>query len=81
VIGFFILLGAMISSAFIPTTGLSLAIGAGFVLFACVSILFQTSLVKGGEKNYVMATISFYVSIYNLFVSLLSIFGFLSKDE
>jgi modulator of FtsH protease len=52
VIGFFILLGAMIVSAVIPTTGLSLAISAGFVLFACMSILFQTSLiVKGGEKN------------------------------
>jgi len=39
-------------------------------------ILFETSrIVNGGETNYVMATVSLYVSVFNLFTSLLSLFG------
>ena len=58
------------------------AISAGFVLFSSVCILFQTSaIIHGGERNYIMATISLYVSIYNLFVSLLQIFGIMSSDD
>lgn len=80
--GFFILLTAMVVSMFFHTTFMSLAISAGFVLFACASILFQTSLiVRGGETNYVVATISLYVSIYNLFVSIMSLTSFFSKDD
>jgi modulator of FtsH protease len=52
------------------------------VLFSSVCILFQTSaIIQGGERNYIMATISLYVSIYNLFVSLLQIFGIMSRDD
>jgi modulator of FtsH protease len=44
-------------------------------------ILFETSrIVNGGETNYVMATVSLYVSIFNLFTSLLSLFGFGSNE-
>lgn len=82
VAGFFILLTAMIIAMFVKTTFLSLAICVGFVLFACMSILFQTSLIiRGGETNYIIATISLYVAIYNLFVSILSLTGFFSKDD
>lgn len=82
VAGFFVLLTAMIIAMFVQTTFLSLAISVGFVLFACMSILFQTSLiVKGGEDNYILATVSLYVAIYNLFVSLLSLTGFFSKED
>ena len=43
--------------------------------------MFQTSqIIHGGETNYVMATVSLYVSIYNLFVSLLSLLGFANSD-
>ena len=80
--GFFVLLGATLASFFFQISGLQLAISAGFVLFSSVCILFQTSaIIQGGERNYIMATISLYVSIYNLFISLLQIFGIMSRDD
>jgi modulator of FtsH protease len=45
-------------------------------------ILYQTSdMVHGRETNYIMATVTLYVSIYNLFTSLLQIFGMLGGEE
>lgn len=80
--GFFILIAAMVAAIFVKTTVLSLAISAGFVLFSCMTILFQTSqIINGGERNYILATVTLYVSIYNLFVSLLSLTSFFSKDD
>ena len=80
--GFFVVLGATLASFFFQISGLQLAISAGFVLFSSVCILFQTSaIIQGGERNYIMATISLYVSIYNLFISLLQIFGIMSRDD
>ena len=55
---------------------LSLAVSAMFVLLASGLILWQTSeIVHGGETNYLMATVTLYVSIYNLFTSLLHLLG------
>lgn len=55
---------------------LSLAISFLFVLIASGMILFETSqIIQGGETNYIMATVSLYVAIYNLFISLLQILG------
>ncbi|UCP11705.1 Bax inhibitor-1/YccA family protein [Pseudomonas sp. MM213] len=72
--GFFVLLGATLASFFFQVSGLQLAISAGFVLFSSVCILFQTSaIIHGGERNYIMATISLYVSIYLMFTSILGI--------
>ena len=80
--GFFVLLAAVLASMFFQISGLQLAISAGFVLFSSVCILFQTSaIIHGGERNYIMATISLYVSIYNLFVSLLQLFGIMGRDD
>ena len=80
--GFFVLLGAVVASFFFQVSGLQLAISAGFVLFSSVCILFQTSaIIHGGERNYIMATISLYVSIYNLFVSLLQLVGLAGGDD
>lgn len=80
--GFFVLLGAVAASFFFDISGLQLAISAGFVLFSSACILFQTSaIIQGGERNYIMATISLYVSIYNLFVSLLQILGVVSSND
>ncbi|MCF6283320.1 MAG: Bax inhibitor-1/YccA family protein [Candidatus Polarisedimenticolaceae bacterium] len=65
-------LGAMIFS--IPA--LSLAVSAMFVLLMAGLILYQTSeIIHGGETNYIMATVTLYVSIYNLFTSLLHLLG------
>ncbi|MNZ23373.1 Modulator of FtsH protease YccA [compost metagenome] len=80
--GFFVLLGAVLVSLFFQISGLQLAISAGFVLFSSAMILFQTSaIIHGGERNYIMATISLYVSIYNMFISLLQIFGIMGSDD
>lgn len=80
--GFFVLLGASLAGLFFEISGLQLAISAGFVLFSSVCILYQTSeIIHGGERNYIMATISLYVSIYNLFVSLLQILGVFGGDD
>ncbi|WP_044872818.1 Bax inhibitor-1/YccA family protein [Pseudomonas sp. LFM046] len=80
--GFFVLLGAMLVSFSFNVSGLQLAISAGFVVFSSVCILFQTSaIIHGGERNYIMATISLYISIYNLFISLLQLVGVMSSDD
>jgi len=56
--------------------GLSLAVSAMFVLLMSGMILYQTSeIIHGGETNYILATVSLYVSIYNLFLSLLQLLG------
>lgn len=58
-------------------TGLNLAISSLVVLVMSGLILFDTSrIINGGETNYIMATVSLYLSIYNLFVSLLHLLGF-----
>ncbi|MGV8844453.1 MAG: Bax inhibitor-1/YccA family protein [Pseudomonas sp.] len=80
--GFFVLLGCVLVSLFFNISGLQLAISAGFVLFSSAVILYQTSaIIHGGERNYIMATISLYVSIYNLFVSLLQIMGIMGSND
>ena len=61
---------------------LRLALSAGFMLFASAAILFQTGqIVNGGERNYILATITLYASIYNLFMSLLHLLMAFSGDD
>ena len=61
---------------------LSLAVSAMFILLMSGLILSQTSqIVHGGETNYVMATITLYIAIYNLFLSLLQILGIFGGDD
>lgn len=75
-VGFLVLLTGVIANLFLGLGGLHLALSAGFVLFSSAIILFQTGqIVHGGETNYILATVTLFVSIYNLFVSLLSLLG------
>jgi modulator of FtsH protease len=61
---------------------LSLAVSAMFVLLMSGLILYQTSeLIHGGETNYILATVTLYVSIYNLFLSLLQLLSAFSGDD
>jgi len=61
---------------------LSLAVSSAFVLLMSGLILYQTSsLINGGETNYIMATVTLFVSIFNLFTSLLHLLGALGGDE
>lgn len=60
---------------------LSLVVSGMFLIVSSALILFQTSaIIKGGETNYIVATVSLYVSIYNMFLSLLHILGVASDD-
>lgn len=76
-------IGVLIASMFgVQVQPFALAVSAMFALLMCGMILFQTGeIVNGGETNYILATISLYVSIYNLFTSLLHLLGFASKDD
>ncbi len=79
--GFVVLLVAVVANIFLQLPALHLAISALFILFSAGAILWETSnIIHGGETNYIRATVSLYVSLYNIFVSLLSLLGFASKD-
>ncbi|MBI3771559.1 MAG: Bax inhibitor-1/YccA family protein [Gammaproteobacteria bacterium] len=62
-------------------SGASLALSGLVAMLMCGFILFDTSrIVNGGETNYIMATVSLYLNIYNLFISLLQLIGFANDD-
>ena len=67
---------------FFHLSTLSLVVSGMFLIVSSALILFQTSaIIRGGETNYIMATVSLYVSIYNMFLSLLHLLGFASSDD
>jgi len=71
-----------IGAAVFSVPALSLAVSAMFILLMSAMILYQTSaIIHGGETNYIMATITLYVSIYNIFLSLLQLLGVFGGDE
>lgn len=73
---------AMIAGIFFNIPGLQLAISAAFVLISSGMILFQTSeIIHGGQHNYIVATVALFVSIYNLFISLLQLLGAFSGRD
>jgi modulator of FtsH protease len=77
-VGFLAGLGAI----FFEMPGLSLAVSAMFVLLMSGLILYETSnIINGGETNYIMATVTLYVAIFNLFTSLLHLIGFMGDNE
>lgn len=72
---------ASLAAVFLEIPALSLTISAVFVLLMSGMILWETNnIVRGGETNYVMATLSLFVSIFNLFTSLLHLLGFANKE-
>lgn len=71
-IGFFVLMIAMLANVFLQLPALSMALTAGIMLFAAAAIAYTINqIVRGGETNYISATLTLYVNIYNLFTSLL----------
>ena len=73
---------AGLGAVFFEMPGLSLAVSALFVLLMAGLILYETSnIINGGETNYIMATVTLYVAIFNLFTSLLHLLGFMGGDE
>jgi len=81
-VGILVAFLAGLGAFFFEMPGLSLAVSAMFVLLMAGLILFETSnIIHGGETNYIMATVTLYISIYNLFTSLLHLIGAFSGDE
>jgi len=80
--GMVIAMVAGLGAVFFELTALSLAVSAMVAMLSAGMILFETSrIVNGGETNYVLATVSLFVSIFNLFTSLLSLFGFGTSND
>jgi modulator of FtsH protease len=80
--GFIVIMVGALAAWLFEIPMLMLAISVGIVLFSCAAILWQTSeIIHGGETNYISATVGLYVSIYNLFLSLLTLLGVMNSDD
>jgi modulator of FtsH protease len=81
VVGMIVALLAMLANIFLQIPALSLTISAAVVLIFSGFLLYDTSrIINGGETNYVWATIQLYISIYNIFLSLLHLLGALGDE-
>lgn len=80
--GMMVVLIAMLANIFLEMPVLSLVISGVVILLMSAMILFDTGrIVNGGETNYIMATVSLYLSLYNIFVSLLQLLGLAGNDD
>ena len=87
-IGGFLMVGiivgfvASLAAIFFELPALSLAVSAIFVLLMSGMILYETSnIIHGGETNYIMATVGLFVTIFNLFTSLMQLLGFMNSND
>lgn len=73
---------ASLAAVFFELPALSLAVSAIFVLLMSGLILYETSnIIHGGETNYIMATVGLFVTIFNLFTSLMQLLGFMNSND
>jgi modulator of FtsH protease len=80
--GFIVVLLASLANLFLAIPVLSLAISGAVIMIMSGFILYDTSrMVRGGETNYILATVGLYLSLYNIFVSLLQILGAFNGDD
>jgi modulator of FtsH protease len=80
-VGLIVLFGAIIVSLFTQMPALNLAISAGMILLMSGFLLFDTSrIINGGETNYIRATVSLFINIFNIFTSLLHLLGVLGDE-
>ncbi|KGJ98716.1 Bax inhibitor-1/YccA family protein [Thalassotalea sp. ND16A] len=81
-VGLLVAIVAAIANIFLAIPALSLAVSAGIILVMSGLILFDTSrIIHGGERNYIRATVSLYLNIYNIFVHLLHLLAVLSGND
>ena len=81
-VGILLAFVAGLAAIFLEIPALSLTVSAAFVLLMSGLILYETSnIIHGGETNYVMATVTLFVSIFNLFTSLLHLLGFMNSSD
>ena len=82
VVGLVVVIVAAIANMFFAVPAVSLAISAAIVFIMSGFILFDTSrIINGGETNYIRATVSLYLNIYNLFTSMLHLLGAFGGDD
>lgn len=81
-VGLLVAIVAMIANIFLAIPALSLTISAAVVLIMSGLILWDTCrIISGGETNYIRATISLYLNVYNLFVHMLHLLTALGGDD
>lgn len=81
-VGMIVGIVASLGAVFFELPALSLAVSAIFVLLMSGMILYETSnIIHGGETNYIMATVGLFVTIFNLFTSLMQVLGFMNSDD
>ena len=81
-VGFLLVLIAALANIFLQIPAMSLAISSVVILIMSGFILYDTSrIIHGGETNYVLATIGLYMTIFNIFISLLQILGIMGNDD
>jgi modulator of FtsH protease len=79
--GMMVVVVAMVANLFLNMPALALALSGAIILLMSGFILFDTSRIKNGyETNYIMATYGIYLSIFNIFISLLSILGIMGDE-
>lgn len=72
---------AGLAAYFFNLSGLALAVSCVFLVLSSMMIMWQTSqIIHGGETNYISATVTLYVSLYNIFTSLLHLLGVFGDD-
>lgn len=80
--GIFVAIALMVVSFFVQMPALQMAISALMIMLMTGMIAYQTSaIINGGETNYISAAVTLYVSIYNLFLSLLHLLGIFGSDD
>ncbi|MFT7561753.1 MAG: modulator of FtsH protease [Flavobacteriales bacterium] len=81
-VGIIVAFVAAIANIFLNIPALSITVSSVFVILMSGLILYQTSeIINGGETNYIMATVTLFVSIFNLFTSLLHLLGIFNSNE
>lgn len=80
-VGLIVMIVAMVANMFLQIPALSLALSAGIIMIMSGLILYDTSrIINGGETNYIRATVSLYLNIFNIFVHLLHLLGVMGDD-
>lgn len=81
-VGVIVAMLAVVANIFLQVPALTLALSGVFIILSSAIILWQINdIVRGGETNYISATLTLYVSIYNIFTSLLQILGIVGGDR
>lgn len=81
-VGFIVIMLAVVANVFFQIPALALTLLVAFIIFSSMIILYQVNaIVRGGETNYVSATLTLYVAVYNIFSSLLQLLGIFGGED